>query len=102
MEGTAPRSAEGRRLANRLKRARGQLGALITAVEDGADCRAVIIQLAAVRKALDKAGFELVSTTMRHRIAATAEARSEAADGTEPEEGTMTMDELRRLFLTLA
>lgn len=54
-----------RRTVNRLKRARGQHTALIAAVESGADCRNVVTQLSAVRGALDKAGFELISTAMR-------------------------------------
>ncbi|KHL03620.1 copper-sensing transcriptional repressor CsoR [Sinomonas humi] len=84
-----------RRLANRLKRARGQLGAVIGAVESGADCRHVITQLAAVRGALDRAGFELISTAMRDCASAPRGASA-------PAEGALTMEELRRLFLTLA
>ncbi|WP_334173760.1 metal-sensitive transcriptional regulator [Sinomonas sp.] len=85
-------SLEVRRLANRLKRARGQLGAVVDALESGADCRAVITQLAAVRGALDKAGFELISSAMRDCVAA----------GPDASEGALGMDELRRLFLSLA
>ncbi|WP_334172046.1 metal-sensitive transcriptional regulator [Sinomonas sp.] len=91
-----PDPLELRKLANRLKRAQGQLGAVIGAVEAGADCRAVITQLAAVRGALDKAGFELISTAMRDCLA------SPPSAGSEPGEGVLTMEELRRLFLTLA
>ena len=54
-----------RRIANRLKRARGQLNAVIDAVESGADCRTVVTQLSAVSSALDKAGFAIISTAMR-------------------------------------
>ena len=43
--GTAQEEAR-RRIANRLKRARGQLNAVIDAVESGADCRTVVTQLA--------------------------------------------------------
>jgi DNA-binding FrmR family transcriptional regulator len=84
-----------RRLANRLKRARGQLSAVVDAVESGADCRAVITQLAAVRGALDHAGFELISRAMR-------DCASAAVGGSEPTGDAPTMEELRRLFLTLA
>lgn len=94
-EGAAPQSLELRRLANRLKRARGQLGAVIDAVESGADCRHVITQLAAVRGALDKAGFELISTAMRDCVSTPGGASAPAKDA-------LTMEELRRLFLTLA
>jgi|GEM_PF-3715028 len=37
-----------RKIRNRLRRARGQLDAVITAVEQGASCRDVVTQLAAV------------------------------------------------------
>ncbi len=50
-----------RKIVNRLKRAQGQLGALIVAVESGKDCRAVITQLSAVSSALDRAGFAIVA-----------------------------------------
>ena len=83
-----------RRLVNRLKRAHGQLGAVVRSIESGADCRTVITQLAAVRGALDKAGFELISQAMRDCLAA-------AERGGNPEKAGLTMDELRRLFLTL-
>ena len=54
-----------RRVLNRLKRARGQLNAVIDAVESGGDCRSVVTQLAAVSGALDKAGFAIISSAMR-------------------------------------
>lgn len=91
----APQVSELRRLINRLRRAQGQLGGVIAAVESGADCRAVVTQLAAVRAALDKAGFEVISTAMRDCVSA-----PEGATGTS--DGVLTMEELRRLFLTLA
>ncbi len=43
-----------RKIANRLKRARGQLDAVIEAVESGGSCRDVVTQLAAVSTALDR------------------------------------------------
>ena len=90
-----------RKVANRLKRAQGQLAAVIAAVENGGDCRDVVTQLAAVSSALDRAGFAIVSTAMRqcvtHDDAATG---SEAAGpGQRPK---LTVDELEKLFLTLA
>jgi DNA-binding FrmR family transcriptional regulator len=91
----APQVPELRRLINRLRRAQGQLGGVIAAVESGGDCRAVVTQLAAVRGALDKAGFELISGAMRDCVSA-----PEGAAGTSG--NVLTMEELRRLFLTLA
>ncbi|MFD6175895.1 MULTISPECIES: metal-sensitive transcriptional regulator [unclassified Isoptericola] len=81
-----------RRIANRLRRARGQLNAVIDAVEEGRSCRDVVTQLAAVSAALDRAGFAVVSTAMKECLA-DPDARGE--DG-------LTTDELEKLFLTLA
>ncbi|MFO7689528.1 MAG: metal-sensitive transcriptional regulator, partial [Cryobacterium sp.] len=57
--------AEQKKILNRLKRAQGQLNAVITAVENGGNCKDVVTQLAAVSSALDRAGFVIVSTAMR-------------------------------------
>ncbi|MHC5794853.1 metal-sensitive transcriptional regulator [Lacisediminihabitans sp. FW035] len=84
-------AAEMRKILNRLRRAQGQLAAVIAAVEEGKDCRTVVTQLAAVSSALDRAGFTIVSSAMRRCITT-----PDAADN------TLTVDELEKLFLTLA
>ena len=84
-----------RRIANRLKRARGQLTAVIDAVEAGEDCRTVVTRLAAVSSALDKAGFAIISTAMRECL---DEDGRESSSSAEP----MTVAELEKLFLTLS
>lgn len=82
-----------RRILNRLRRARGQLDAVIAAVEDGRPCRDVVTQLSAVSSALDRAGFAIVSTAMKDCL---TDPESAAA-----EEG-LTTDELEKLFMMLA
>lgn len=78
---------------NRLRRAQGQLAGVIAMVEDSRECRDVVIQLAAVSKALDRAGFKIVATGLR-------ECASGTGDGTD---GTcLTEAELEKLFLALA
>ena len=79
-------------VVNRLRRASGQLTAVITAVETGAPCREVVTQLAAVRSALDNAGFVIISTAMKDCLADLDET---ADDGT-------TAEQLEKLFLMLA
>lgn len=79
-----------RKVVNRLKRAQGQLAAVISAVEDDASCRDVVHQLAAVSKALDRAGFLVISTALRECLA--------DPDGS----GDTAPEELERLFLSLA
>ena len=82
-----------RRILNRLRRARGQLDAVIAAVEAGGKCRDVVTQLAAVSSALDRAGFTIIATAMKDCLA-----DPDAAERTDD----ITTDELERLFLALA
>ncbi len=79
-----------RRIMNRLRRAQGQLAAVITAVENDGDCREVTRQLAAVSKALDRAGFLVISTALKECLA-----NPDADELPQPEE-------LEKLFLSLA
>ncbi|MBM7367946.1 metal-sensitive transcriptional regulator [Gordonia hydrophobica] len=74
---------------NRLRRAQGQLGGVIAMIEDGRDCKDVVTQLAAVSRALDKAGFKIIATNLRECLTA------------ESDEGP-DLETLEKLFLTLA
>ena len=76
-------------IVNRLRRAEGQLHALIGTIGADANCRDVVTQLAAVSKALDRAGFAIISNAMR-----------DCADGGEHDQ--MDAQELEKLFLSLA
>jgi DNA-binding FrmR family transcriptional regulator len=76
---------------NRLKRARGQLDGVIRMLEEGADCEATVTQLAAVSKALDRAGFLIISQGLRECL--------EAPEG-DPRRGDL--DRLEKVFLSLA
>lgn len=77
---------------NRLHRAQGQLAGVIAMIEAGRDRKDVVTQLAAVSRALDRAGFKIVASGMRQCMA-------EQQDGEAP---PMTEAELERLFLALA
>lgn len=83
-----------RKIANRLKRARGQLDAVIESVESGGSCRDVVTQLSAVSTALDRAGFVIVSSAMQYCIT-DPEMAAEEEDG-------LTVEELEKLFLSLS
>lgn len=85
-----------RKIVNRLKRAQGQLTAVIAAVERGGDCRAVVTQLSAVSSAIDRAGFAIIASAMRDCLA------EASAETDEPVEPKLTVDELEKLFLSLA
>lgn len=74
---------------NRLRRAQGQLTGVVRMVEEGRDCADVVTQLAAVSRALDKAGFAIIASGLRQCLL-------EGAAG-EPDR-----ERLERLFLSLA
>ncbi len=79
-----------RKIVNRLRRAHGQLAAVINAVESDAHCRDVVQQLSAVSKALDRAGYLVISTALKDCLT--------SPDG----EGETDPGELEKLFLSLA
>ena len=73
----------------RLKRAEGQIGGVIRMLEEGRDCADVVTQLAAVRKAMDKASFRLVAGGLRTCV-------------TGKNSDTEAMEKLEKLFISLA
>ncbi len=82
-------AAELEAVLKRLKRAQGQLSAVVKMIEDERDCREVFTQLAAVSKAIDRAGFALVSSSLQQCI---------ASDDTDDSD----VAALEKLFLSLA
>lgn len=74
----------------RLRRAHGQLGGVISMMEQGRSCKDVVTQLAAVSKALDRAGFKIIASGLRDCIT-----RSD-------DQPALSIDELEKLFLSLA
>jgi DNA-binding FrmR family transcriptional regulator len=81
---------EARLVINRLRRAWGQIDGIIGMIEQGRDCREIVTQLAAVSRALDRAGFKIVATGLRQCF---------ASEGTD---SPVTTEELEKLFLSLA
>ena len=77
-------------VVNRLKRAQGQLAGVLRMIEESRDCEEVVTQLAAVSRALDRAGFAIVATGLRQCLS--------EEDGAE----TMDVAKLEKLFLALA
>jgi DNA-binding FrmR family transcriptional regulator len=76
-------------ILNRLRRAHGQLAAVIRMVEEGRDCRDVVAQVSACSKALDRAGFAIVASGLRQCASA-------------GEEGQVDWATLEKLFMSLA
>jgi DNA-binding FrmR family transcriptional regulator len=76
---------------NRLKRAQGQLGAVVRMLEEGRSCDDVVTQLAAVSKALDRAGFAIIASGLQQCL----------VEG--PGDSTaIDVQRLEKLFLSLA
>jgi len=75
---------------NRIKRAHGQLAGVLRLLEEGQDCEKIVTQLAAVSKALDKAGFAIVAAGLQQCLAS--------------DEGLDSVDvkKMEKLFLSLA
>ena len=76
-------------VVKRLKRAQGQLGGIVKMIEEGRDCQEIVTQLAAVSKAIDRAGFATISVGLRECIGA-------------PEESEADLAAMEKLFLSLA
>ncbi len=74
----------------RLKRAQGQIGGIVRMIEEGRDCQDIVTQLAAVSKALDRAGFAVIATGLRQCLA------------DDPTGESMNTASLEKLFLSLA
>lgn len=49
----------------RLRRAQGQIAGVLRMIEEGRDCEDVVTQVAAVSKALDRAGYAIISTGLK-------------------------------------
>ena len=57
--------AEMSAVINRLRRAQGQIGGILKMIDEGRDCKDVVTQLAAVNRALDRAGFAIIATGLK-------------------------------------
>ncbi len=74
----------------RMKRANGHLASVIRMLEEGSSCEDVLTQLAAVNKAISRAGFAIVATGLQHCLT--------EGDGIE----NVDVKKMEKLFLALA
>jgi len=77
-------------ILKRMKRAQGQIGAVIRMLEEGRSCEDVVHQMAAVGKAVNTAGFTLISASLKECIVDAKRDQNE------------TTEKLQKLFLSLA
>lgn len=77
-------------ITKRFKRAHGQMGAIVRMLEEGRSCEEIIMQVAAVSKAVNTAAFTLISASLTECI-------------TDPTTDSQLMTQkLQKLFLSLA
>lgn len=79
-------------VVKRLRRAEGQIRGIIGMIEDGRDCTDVVTQLAAVSRALDRAGFRVISSGLQQCLT------DDPVDGDQE----ANLQQMERLFLSLA
>ena len=77
-------------VVNRLRRAQGQIGGVLRMIEEGRDCQDVVTQLAAVSRALDRAGFAVIAAGLKQCLV-----ESNGQD-------TLDTKTMEKLFLSLA
>lgn len=53
-------------IITRMKRANGHLASVIRMMEEGSSCEDVLTQLAAVNKAISRAGYAIVATGLQN------------------------------------
>jgi DNA-binding FrmR family transcriptional regulator len=76
---------------NRLRRAEGQLRGIQRLIDEGADCREVVTQLAATQAALHRVGLRLMTASVRHCL---SDPETAASDG-------ISIDDMETLYLNL-
>lgn len=77
-------------ITKRLKRANGQMTAVIRMLEEGRNCEEIVTQMAAVNKAVNTAAFALISSSLRECII------------DNKKNNKAVQEKLQKLFLTLA
>jgi len=77
-------------VVNRLRRAQGQIGGILRMIDDGRDCQDIVTQLAAVNRAIDRAGFAIIATGLKQCLTESGE--NESVD----------LKTMEKLFLSLA
>ena len=77
-------------IAKRMKRAQGQMGAVVRMLEEGRNCDEIVIQMSAVSKAVNTAAFTLISASLKECL----------VEGKNNQEQVTA--QLQKLFLSLA
>lgn len=79
-------------LRKRLRRVAGQVQGIERMLDDGRECRDVVTQISAANRALEQAGFRLISAGLTYCISNPEQAEAEG----------YPIDEVEKLFMRLA
>lgn len=79
-------------LRTRLRRIGGQVQGIEWMLDEGRECRDIVTQISAANRALERAGFRLVTSGMEYCISNPEQAEAEG----------YPIDEVEKLFLRLA
>lgn len=90
MAQTALDKAQKDAISKRLKRAHGQLGAVVRMLDEDRTCNEIVIQMAAVSKAINTAAFTLISENLKSCIIDNDKSAPQVTES------------LQKLFLSLA
>ena len=78
-------------IRKRVRRAAGQVAAVDRMLEEGRDCKEIVTQLSAATKALEQAGFRLVSAGLVYCLSDPEKAESEG----------YPIEEVEKMFLRI-
>lgn len=79
-------------LLKRLRRVEGQVRGIQQMLKDGRECRDVVTQISAARRALDQTGFKLVASGLTYCLNHPEQSAREGYD----------VEDVQRMFLKLA
>ncbi|RNE49646.1 metal-sensitive transcriptional regulator [Corynebacterium alimapuense] len=98
-------SSDQRKIINRLKRARGQLDAVINTMENEKSCQEVVPLLSAVTAALNRAGYAVVLDAMKTCLMEPSNHEEDSPEGASEDSASqrkqLSVTELEQLFLSL-
>ena len=78
------------KVIKRLRRAQGQIGGVLRMIDEGRECEEIVTQLAAVSRALDRAGFAIIATGLKQCLIDSGG------------EDSLDSEKMEKLFLSLA
>jgi DNA-binding FrmR family transcriptional regulator len=79
-------------ISTRLKKAQGQIAGVIKMLDEGRDCEEIVTQLAALNKAISRAGYALVTSGLNECYTKQKNSKQKDVD----------LKKIEKLFLALA